>query len=157
MRESRTTKQRFIKIASTIVYPPLKLYWFVFRPKTYGVKCVIQNGREILMIRNTYGPGWWTFPGGGIKRNETAEQAVKREVIEEVGISIKDLRKIGEFTSTAEYKKDTISVFVGISENNNITIDEKEILEAQWFFSNNLPAMSPYARKIIAMWLGEEI
>lgn len=105
------------------------------------------------MIRNTYGHQLWTFPGGGIDEGETAEEACRREVREEVGIEVNNLRKIGEFTSTAEYQRDTVTVFAAMSENDQFKIDEKEIAEAGWFFLDNLPIISKYAKKIIAMWI----
>lgn len=107
------------------------------------------------MIRNTYGHKLWTFPGGGIDQGETAEQAVKREVVEEVGVKVKNLRKIGEFTITAEYKRDTVTVFVASSGSNQFAIDDKEILEAGWFSLDNLPTISEYARKVISMWASQ--
>src|SRR5947208_16401491 len=47
------------------------VYWFVFRPNTQGVKCLIEHDGRWLMIRNSYGKGHWTFPGGAIGRHET--------------------------------------------------------------------------------------
>lgn len=137
------------------LYPLFKFYWFVLRPKTSGVKCVIQGGQNILMIRNTYGHALWTFPGGGIESGETVGQAVTREAMEEVGIELSDLRKIGEFTTTAEYKRDTVTVFAGKSDDDQFKIDEKEILEASWFSPDNLPEISEYAKKVIDLWLKE--
>jgi len=134
-----------------LIYLFLRLYWLIFRPNTYGVKCIIQKDGKILMIKNTYGHKLWTFPGGGIYRQETAEDAIKREIMEEVGIEVKDLRKIGEFISTAEYKIDTVTVFTGRSKNEQFKIDKKEILEAQWFYPDNLTNISEYAKKIIVM------
>ena len=115
------------------------------------MKCVIQNEGKILLIRNSYGHKLWTFPGGGIDKKETTEQAIKREVMEEVEIKVNNLKKIGEFTTTAEYKIDTVTVFVAKSVNDQFKIDEKEILEARWFFPDNLPNISEYAKKIISM------
>lgn len=143
------------RILTKLIHPLLRTYWFIFRPRTCGVKCVIQNEDKILLIRNTYGHKLWTFPGGGIDIGETAEQAIQREVLEEVGIGVNNLRRIGEFTTTAEYKRDTVTVFAARRENNQFEIDEKEILEAGWFSPNNLPTISEYAKKIISMWTRE--
>ncbi|MDP3999022.1 MAG: NUDIX domain-containing protein [bacterium] len=139
------------KALRNLIHPILKIYWFIFRPKTSGVKCIVQNNGKILMIRNTYGHKLWTFPGGGINRGETPEQAVKREVIEEVGVETQDLRKIGDFTTTTEYKKDTVTVFMGKSGSSVFKIDEREILEAKWFSSDNLPEISKNAKQIMLM------
>ncbi len=141
-----------MKFLLKIIHPVIKFYWFVFRPKTYGVKCIIENDGKFLMIRNTYGDHPWTFSGGGIKKNESAESAAKREVKEEVGIDIKNLEKIGECISTAEYKMDTISIFLARVENNSFIIDNKEISEAQWFPKENFPQISEISKKAISIW-----
>ena len=143
------------RILTKLVHPLLRTYWFIFRPRTRGVKCIIQNDGKILMIRNTYGHKLWTFPGGGIDLGETTEQAVKREVMEEVGVEVNDLLRIGEFTTKAEYKRDVVTVFVARSKNGQFKIDEKEILEAGWFSPDNLPTISEYAKKVISMWASQ--
>lgn len=135
-----------------LMYPLFKLYWFIFRPKAHGVKCVIQNDGRILMIRNTYGHKFWTFPGGGVDKGETAEQAIRREIMEEVGVTVRDLRKIGAFFTTAEHKKDTVTVFTGESDGDQLKIDKGEILEARWFLPDKLPITSQYAQKVLVMW-----
>ncbi len=129
-----------------------KVYWFVFRPKTYGVKCVIKYGDEILMIKNSYGP-WnnWMLPGGGIGKGETTEDAVKREIKEEVSITGINFRKIGEYNSQKEYKRDTVTVFVCETKNREFKIDSKEISEARWFNVYNLPEVSEYSKNIFLM------
>ncbi len=105
------------------------------------------------MIRNSYGKNEWTFPGGGIKKNETPEAAAKREVSEEVGISIQDIKPIGEFISELEYKKDRIFCFSAEVNNKNFVIQESEILEAKWFSSINLPNnISSIAVRVLKFW-----
>jgi NAD+ diphosphatase len=91
------------------------------------------------------------FPGGGIKRKETAAQAVEREIFEEIGIHIKDLKRIGEYSSTQEFKRDTAIVFKAKSDTKDIQIDTKEIAEARWFKLDDLPAISEYSKKILGM------
>ena len=134
------------------IYPLLKLYWFVVRPKTFGVQCVIQHGDAILLVRNTYGRRQWTFPGGSIARGETTEEAIRREVHEEVGLHLELLQHLGAYDATIDYKKDHVVVFAGASLDPRVTIDPVEILEARWFQPKGLPPLAASARRIIAMW-----
>ena len=101
------------------------------------------------MIRNSYGYKRWTFPGGGIEEGENAEQAAQREVLEEVGISLVDLKNRGTFVSTVEYKKDTITVFQADVTGKDFKIDPREILEAKWFPQDKLPVIGPVAKEIL--------
>ena len=61
--------------------------WFrLRRPMTLGVRGVVTNGDGgVLLVRHTYTPGWH-FPGGGVERAETAQQAMAKELREEAGI-----------------------------------------------------------------------
>lgn len=147
-----TLKQKIISKLSKIIYPVLKIYWKTFKPKRRGVKCVISCGDEVLLIRNTYGGKLWTFPGGGIKRKEAPEVAVKREVKEEVGIVIENLQLVGELDWGQEGKKDTIYCFATKVENKDFKIDTTEILEAKWFPVSAIPVLPPFAQKIFNKW-----
>jgi 8-oxo-dGTP diphosphatase len=51
---------------------------------------------------------WWTLPGGGIDPGETAEDAVRREVLEEVGLVVKEARYVQDMP----YPSGMTSVFV---------------------------------------------
>lgn len=148
---NKNLKQKTIGIVAMICMPVIRFYWFLFRPKTIGVKCIVKYENEVLMIKNTYGRWSWTFPGGTIKKEESAINATEREVMEEVGVKIKNLKQIGQFKSTKEYKSDLINVFVAEAENKEIKIDTNEISDAQWFPLSNLPEITPYAQKMILM------
>lgn len=140
------------KIWYTIINPIRRLYWFVFRPRTYGVKCVVEYNGKLLLIRNSYGVHGWTFPGGGVKRNESSEQAAIREVKEEVGLDISNPLKIGEYQSNYEHKRDTVYCFLAKVSKPNVTIDANEIAQAQWFLPNEIPAFrSSAVDKILMM------
>ncbi len=50
----------------------------------------LELGEEILLTRRAVEPyhGTWALPGGHIEDNETAETAIRREILEEVGLTI---------------------------------------------------------------------
>jgi 8-oxo-dGTP diphosphatase len=63
----------------------------------YGVVAVIERDGRWLMIRRGEGviaPGCWCFPGGGIEAGETAEEAVIREIREEIGLEVRPEREL---------------------------------------------------------------
>lgn len=132
-------------------YPILKLYWFIFRPKTKGVKCLIISGDEILLVRHAYGNPTWALSGGGVKKNESNEEAIKREIKEELGLYIEP-KYIGEFTHTTEYKLDTVYCFVAKIEKIAPKIDNAEIMEAKWWKINSLPEHSTGLDKVLSMY-----
>jgi mutator protein MutT len=121
------------------LYPVVRLYWFIVRPKTRGVKCIITHSDKILLIRNSYRPSQWNFPGGGIERGETPEAAARREVLEEVGIALDEIKYLGQFDNRLEYKHDTVFVFVGEAGNDLAGADGVEVAEMRWWNVDNLP------------------
>ena len=123
------------------------------RPSTQGVKCVLKSEEKYLLIKNSYGNGKWTFPGGGVKRTESADKAIQRELKEELGIHVDELKYVGSFDSDLEYKKDTISVYMGKCSHNNVIISSSEILDARWFLISEMPALTPIADRIFTLAL----
>jgi 8-oxo-dGTP diphosphatase len=59
------------------------------------VACVDSAGR-ILVVKQTTGPfaGAWLLPGGAVERNERIEDAARRELRQETGQDIRDLRPV---------------------------------------------------------------
>lgn len=142
-----------LSFAYKLAYALLRVYWFIFRPQIYGVKCLIEFEGRILMIRNTYGDMHWTFPGGGFKRNESPEMAALREVSEEVGITLRDLRPLGEYTSREGYKLDTVKCYAGSVTGPGFEIERNEIYEAAWFEWTELPQpLASDARRVIELY-----
>ncbi len=118
-----------------------RLYWFLFRPETTGVKCLIECEGEYLLIKHSYGSRMknWNLPGGGLKKNESVVNAVKREALEELDIKLTEVTEIKKYTSSAEYKVDTIHCFYSKVGKKDFKINRSEILEAKWFPKDNLP------------------
>lgn len=108
-------------------------------------------------MRHNYGKSWWTLPGGRIKKHETPEEAVRREMKEELGVEIISPARIGQFLYTSEYKRDTIVCFAAKIKDKRISSDRREILEARWCPRENLPQpFSPIAARILGMWQQRE-
>jgi 8-oxo-dGTP pyrophosphatase MutT (NUDIX family) len=131
-------QQLFLKTA----YPLLKVYWFLLRPRTVGVRCLITNGNTILLIRHSYGSKRWSVPGGGVKSQESLAATAKREVFEEVGIEVSSIKNVGHIFHNAEYKKDTVWIFHTEVSSPECKIDNVEIVNAQWFPMDDLPKNS---------------
>lgn len=66
-----------------------------------GVVCYIrQNGRVLLQLKadGRFGGGWWNAPGGKIAGGESPLEAARREVHEETGLEVGELREHGILT-----------------------------------------------------------
>jgi putative (di)nucleoside polyphosphate hydrolase len=72
-----------------------------YRPNV-GIVICDKQGRVLWARR--YGQHSWQFPQGGINPGETAEQAMYRELFEEVGLSRKDVRLLASTRNWLRYK-----------------------------------------------------
>ena len=109
-----------------------------------GVGVVVIKGNKVLLgkRKNAHGEGSWCFPGGHLEFNESVEECAVREVREEIGIEIKNLR-LGPFTNDVFEKegKHYVTLFV-IAEyaSGKAKVMEPEKCEKwAWFEWNRLP------------------
>ena len=65
------------------------------------VAAIIRKGDQILATQRGYGEwkDWWEFPGGKMEAGETPEDALKREILEELDTEI----NINSFLATVEW------------------------------------------------------
>lgn len=69
-----------------------------------NVGIILTNGNGQVLWARRLGQNAWQFPQGGIRRDETPEQAVYRELNEEVGLQANDVRVIGSTRQWLRYR-----------------------------------------------------
>lgn len=113
------------------------------KPKV-GVGVILTKDSKVLLLKrkNAHGEGTWGFPGGHLELHEEFEDCVKREVEEETGIKVSNIRFAG--LTNDVFKKENkhyITVFMLCSwKSGEAQIKEPEKCVAQaWFEWENLP------------------
>jgi NAD+ diphosphatase len=120
---------------------------------------LIKNKDKILMSRSPhFSPGAYGLIAGFVEAGESIEDAVHREVQEEVGIKIKNLRYFG---SQAWPFPDSLMIgFRADYDSGEITIDPNEIEAAGWYHYDNLPGRPStsisIAQKLIDAFVAEQ-
>lgn len=134
----------------------LRFYWFLSRPVTLGVRILLIDEGQVILVKHSYQDAWF-LPGGGVKRGETLEQAIRRETEEECGASLHQVQFIGTYTNFVEYKSDHVSLFLS----DDFTLQEKhdhEIELVSAFPFGQLPEKtSPGSRRKIAAYINESL
>ncbi len=133
-----------------------RVAWRITRPRTLGVRAVLLDEDErVALVRHTYVDQWY-LPGGGVKKGESTEAALHRELEEEVAVTDATIERVlGVYHSRREGKDDHIVIYVArvlsAAGNNMRRADLMEIEQAEWFPLDQLPtSTSPATRRRIA-------
>lgn len=114
-------------------YPVAVLGWFLVRPRVRAAACIVDYEGRFILVRHTYGNrDKWAIPGGIVGRGEDPIAAARREVQEEVGLSLGELSHVTELIFVDHYKSVHLSVYRATAESDQVSIDRGEIAAYQW-------------------------
>lgn len=118
-----------------------------------GVSVVITNiVGDVLLLRHSYGPEVWALPGGGLKAGEDPEDCARREVAEELGITLGTVQSLGAIEEVLSGSPHTAHLFAAICDARP-TPDGREVIAARFFPSHSLPEpLGDTTRRRIQMW-----
>ncbi len=107
-----------------------------------AMMCLVTRGREILLARNVNFPaGRYSALAGFLEAGENIEDAISREVFEEVGLQVANPRYFA--SQSWPFPHSLMIAFTAEYAGGILTPNGHEIAEAQWFTRQNLPQMPP--------------
>ena len=119
-----------------------------------AVAVLLEDNGSLLMIRRNRPPGigLWALPGGAAKKYETAAMAASREIMEEVGLTIRIIGLIGVYTENNS--ESVLVVYAASSSNLEFRINADEVQALKFFNPGNLPKLAfQRDKKVVNDWL----
>lgn len=118
---------------------------------TPAIIVLIHNQDQILLARSKkFSGNMYSVLAGFIEPGESAEETLIREVQEEAGVTVKNIRYFG--SQAWPFPNSFMIGFVAEYHSGNIRIDTNELIDAQWFHIDelpNLPLKGSIARHLI--------
>lgn len=110
---------------------------------------LVRDGSVLLVRqRKESAHGLWSYPGGRIEPGETPEQAVVREVLEELGAELVNPRFFRAYTLTTPFEPLQISTFTG-EIGGEIHLNTDELMGHGWFGLETMAMMSDLRSNIV--------
>lgn len=144
------------KLLYHLAHPLLRFYRRNVVKKSPSSRAIIIKEEEILLVKNI-GVDHWSLPGGTLEEKETPFQGLKRELEEELGMSVeKPTYQLGTYISKHDNKENAVFIFV-VHPDSFFYKKQWEIDKVQWFYLKDLPSnLSPATKKRIAEFKEEK-
>jgi len=116
-----------------------------------AVIVAVRRGNQLLLAQGQrFKTGFYSVLAGFVEPGETLEDCVHREIFEEVGIEVKNIRYFG--SQPWPFPDSLMLGFTAEYAAGKIQIDKSEIVDAGWFTADDLPPIPPrisIARQLI--------
>ena len=114
------------------------------------IVAILKDHQILLAHAQRFPVKFYSVLAGFVEPGESLEDCVRREVKEEVGLSLKNIQYFG--SQPWPFPDSLMVGFTAEWAGGEINVDPKEILDAAWFSADNLPAIPPklsIARQLI--------
>jgi len=110
-------------------------------PRKIMTLCILRDGERVLLglKKVRLGAGRWNGFGGKVEEGEDIEAAAKREVLEESGIEVGEIEKIGVCEFHSPVRPFVVEMHIFQSSDFSGTPIETDEMMPQWFDISNLP------------------
>ena len=119
------------------------------------IVAVVRDDRLLLAHSQRFPGKFYSVLAGFVEPGETLEECIQREIQEEVGIEVKNIRYFG--SQPWPFPDSLMIAFTAEYAGGEITVDPSEIADAGWFSADSLPSIPPkisIARQLID-WFAE--
>lgn len=129
-----------------------------------GASVIVINDKNEMLLQKRLDNGCWGYAGGAIELDEVVEEAAKRELLEETGLTAEKLELYGIFSGPDYHyvylNGDEVSnidhVYLCRDYCGELKCEESEITELQYFSLDKIPEnLSPPVRKVIQKYAEE--
>jgi len=113
---------------------------------------LVSEKGKILMVRRAHYPfiGYWVLPGGHVEYGEKVEEAIKREMKEELGVLVKIKKMIGVYSNPKrDPRYHTVSVVYLLKKGKGKIHLDNEASEFKYFSLKKLPSKIGFDHKKI--------
>ena len=114
-----------------------------------SVEAIIVRNGKLLLLRRKYDPakGQWWFPGGRIRKGESIEEALFREVEEETGLTVTNYRLVNVYSRIFPERHDITIVFLCECDEGEVKLNDEH---SEFKFFEEIPKdIHPYLLKAI--------
>lgn len=135
----------------------LRHHWRKVRGVTGEGVSVIASDLEgrVLLVRHSYGPDQWYFPGGGLRRGECPEAGALRELREETACTAAMLVPLGVLEEELSGAPHRAHIFAATTADVP-RADGREVIEARFFPTHSLPEpLTQRTRARLDLWRRE--